>query len=57
MMVKSDMPNIRLEIHDEGVRYIVDKKLDRKKIKIALGASLPNMPSLIGFTITPIFRK
>lgn len=56
-MVKSDMPNIRLEIHDEGLRYVADCKLERKTIKINLGASLPNMPSLIGFEIKPIFRK
>lgn len=57
VMTKADLPGIRIELYDEGVRLVIEKKIDRKIMKFDVAYPLNNMPSLIGFEIKPIFRK
>lgn len=57
MMTKSDMPNFRIELRDDGIVCAIDKKFNHKSFTITLPCSLPNIPLLVGFEIKPIFSK
>ena len=57
-MVKSSMPNIRIELRFDESLYVIDRKIDDKcfKIIIPVGGKITDMPDLIGFKIKPMFR-
>jgi hypothetical protein len=56
-LTKIDMPNLRIEVRDETLLFVADIKLERKAMHFDIIDGMPSMPSLVGFTIVPIFSK